>query len=177
MAQSAAQVQAGRPLVYLAPWVSNQQSLSPVYVEVGHTEVVGWSPTMENFDIESEQATGIIKTVPVKDGHTIKIPALESRADLLQIALCQTGSPSGTTPDFTVQISDRVERYYSIKIVAPGSGTTKVRTFTFWKCQITGMDEYQFGKKTVQKVSMTFRVMRDDTEGGSVGLYGRMVEA
>lgn len=177
MAQNSAKVEAGAAIVSIAAYTTGgAASTTHVYVEVGHTEVVGWTPAMENFDVESEQSISIIKTVPVKDTHTLKIPAMESRPDILRDALGQlTSRLTGTAPNQTLTFGDRVEQYHRIKLVAPGNGTTNTRTIEFWKCQITALDEIQFGKKTVQKYGMSFRVLRDETAAAGAE-YGQQVD-
>lgn len=178
MAQSAANVVAGLLTgIFIAPWGSGGSAFSPSYVETGHTEVIEWTPNYENLDIESEESLGIIKTIPTKDGHTIKIPALETRGDLLAIALRQpSGRLSGTYPNQTLIVGDSAEQYHNVKLVVPGIGTTAARTITFWKCQVSALGAMQFGRKQAQKFDITLRALRDDTEAGA-GKYGRQVDA
>ena len=119
---------------------------------------------MENFDVETERATGIVKTVPIKSDHTLKVAFHQAEAELLRVALgLPASSKTGTTPNFTLRVGDRVEQYHQATLVVPGVGTTAVRTMTFWKLQISALEPVQFGKAAVQTYIATFRSLRDDS--------------
>lgn len=133
--------------------------------DVGHVK----SPyelgvAMENFDVETERAVGIVKTVPIKDDYTLKVAFHETDPEWLRIALGQaSGNLTGTAPDETLLVGDRSEQYHQGTLVGPGIGTTATRTLTFWKLQTQSMEPIQFGKSVEQSYVVTFRILRDDS--------------
>lgn len=119
---------------------------------------------MENFDVETERAVGIVKTTPQKDDYTLKVAFHESDPEWLRTALGQpSANLTGTAPDETLLVGDRAEQYHQATLVVSGIGTTGVRTLTFWKLQTISMEPVSFGKAIEQMYVVTFRALRDDS--------------
>src|SRR3972149_6127220 len=96
---------------------------------------------MENFDETTERATGIVKTVPIQTDFTFKVALHEATAENLRISLGQPAANlTGTPPNLTLRVGDRVEQYHQATLVVPGLGTGLVSTYTFWRLQVIGMD-------------------------------------
>lgn len=119
---------------------------------------------MENFDDETERVTGIVLTNPIKTDHTLKVALHQVDAALFQMALgLPAANRTGTAPNETVLVGDRVAQFHQATLVVPGEGTTGSTTFTFWKLQVISVEPIQFGKGVSQMLAVTFRALRDDT--------------
>ena len=76
--------------------------------DVGHVK----SPfelgsSYENFDVTTERATGIVKTVPLNDSYTLKVYMHEATGEHMRIILGQPSARlSGTSPDDTLLVGD-----------------------------------------------------------------------
>ena len=166
-------------VVSIGAWVANAGATT--LTDVGHTSgPVELGSEFENFDVESDRTPGIIKTVPIKAGFTLKIPMLEVTAELLRTAMrLATGQVSGTGDNKTVAVSDPAEQYHRVQLVTQGVGTTRVRTITAWKCQVLSVDPIQYGKAVAQSYVATLRMLRDDsiTAPTTDGYFYKQVDA
>ena len=179
MATNSAHVMVGAATVSIGAYVTNAGP--GTLTDVGHLIAPAeLGSEFENFDVESERSFGIIKTVPIKAGFTLKIPIMESRPELLRTVLrLVSGQLTGTAPNQTLAVVDPVEQYHQIQLVSAGIGTTATRTQTYWKCQALTVEPIQYGKATVQAYNATFRILRDDsiTTPTTNGLYFKQVDS
>ncbi len=119
---------------------------------------------MENFDVQTERAIGVVLTEPINDDYTLKVAFHESDPEWKRVALGQPAANlTGTAPDETLRIGDRQAQYHQATLAVPGIGTTAARTLTFWKLQSIGMEPVQYGKAVTQMYNVTFRILRDDS--------------
>lgn len=178
MAQDATKILVGAPSsVTIGAWVSAAGTAT--LSDPGHLlEPLEIASEVENFDVEVETAKGIVKTVPVKTAFTVKLSLAQAEIENMRIAWRQsTGNVTGTSPNFTFVVNDAIEAYHRIVVVGPGEGTNSTRTATLWKCQVQDVQPVTFGKKTVQGVNITFRVLQDTTVATTQGQYYKIVES
>jgi len=163
MATDATKIEVGSGVFSIGDWVTAGGAGS--LADVGHIK----SPfeigvAMENFDVETERAIGIVKTTPTKDDYTLKVHFHEADPEWLGFALGQPDANlTGTAPDETLLVGDRSERYHQATIVGTGIGTTAVRTWTFWRLQVISLEPVLIGKAVEQSYNVTFRILRDDS--------------
>lgn len=147
-------------------------------VDVGDLlEPIEVGTAFENFDVETERSTGIVLTNPTKSDFTIKVAMAQSEVENLRIGLRQpAGNKSGTGSNLTLTVTDAIKQFHQIQVVGPGPGTTGVRTITGWRAQAIAMDAVKIGKKAVQNVTVTFRLLKD-TSTTPAGQYYKLVDA
>jgi hypothetical protein len=170
------QILAGGATLSVAPYSSNAGAFTGS--SFGHT----LAPTtfgfaFEDFDIETEQSIGRVKTLPVAANYTVKATLAQNDAAAMFMATRQTASTflsETTTASGNLAFNDPVEVYYQLKLAGVGYGSTKVDTYRFWKCQVSSVGDISFAKKGVQSLEITWKVMRDDsvTTWTTSGYYG-----
>ena len=163
MAQDTTKIVVGRALVYISDYVT--AGGAGTFVEVGHTNAPSTlTAAFDNFDVETEQALGIVKTVPIRSNFSLRVPMLEVTVSRIGKALRQpVANVTGTTPNFSLAVGDAVEIYHQLKLESYGHGTTAVRTVTLWKCQAATIADIPFAKAGTQLLDVTFRVIKDDS--------------
>ena len=128
----------------------------------------------EDFDVETEQSIGRVKTIPVNVAYTLKFDVAQNDAEAMLIAT-RMAAAQLTASATNLAFTDPSEIYYQIALVGKGYGSTSgTDTYTFWKCQISSIDSIPFGKKAVQHIGITAKIIRDDTVTATTirGIYG-----
>ena len=161
MSQNVANVQVGYALAYYSAYVTAGGSGS--FTEFGYTsDPLEIAPQYETFDVNAEQASAPIKSIPLATAYTVKVPAMESTPAITAIAFRQPQSNiSGTGANLTVLFGRAQEIYYQLKVEGPGPGTNSLRTYLFWKAAAQELGPVQIGKGVVQKRDITFRCLED----------------
>jgi len=129
----------------------------------------------EDFEIETEQSVGRVKSIPVSAQYTIKCDVAQNETDAMLIAMRMASAQLTGTGNINLAIVDPSEIYYQVALVGKGYGTTaSTDTYTFWRCQVGTVDNIPFGKRAVQHLGITFKILRDDsvTATTTKGLYG-----
>lgn len=172
----ATKILVGGATLSIAPYASNAGAFTGT--SFGHT----LSPTtfgfnFEDFDVETEQSIGRVKTLPVTASYTLKCTLAQNDAQSMLIATRQSATAflveTGTT-SFNLAFNDPVEVYYQLKLVGKGYCTGTVDTYRFWKCQVSQVGDIQYAKKGVQALEITWKIIRDDsvTTYTTSGYYG-----
>jgi hypothetical protein len=169
------QILAGGATLSIAPYATNAGAFTGT--SFGHTLTpTEFGLAFEDFDVETEQSIGRVKTIPVMADYTIKVQLAQNDTQAMLIAIREPAAYLVETGTATanVAIVDPQEIYYQLKLVGPGWGTTKIDTWRFWRCQVSTVDPVVFGKKAVQALGVTFKITRDDsvTTFTSNGYYG-----
>jgi len=174
------QILAGGATLSIAPYATNAGAFTGT--SFGHTlnpTEVGFA--FEDFDVETEQSIGRVKSIPVTANYTLKCTLAQNDAQAMLIA---TRAPAAylvetTTATANLAFVDPQEIYYQLKLVGVGYGTTKIDTYRFWRSQVSTVEPVVFGKKAVQGLGITFKITRDDTVTTftSNGYYGFRVVA
>jgi hypothetical protein len=158
------QILAGGATLSIAPYASAAGAFTGT--SFGHT----LSPTtlgfaFEDFDVETEQSIGRVKSVPVMANYTIKATLAQNDAQAMLMAIREPAAYLAETGTATANLAfvDPQEIYYQLKLVGVGYGTTKVDTYRFWRCQVATVGDISFAKKGVQALDITFKITRDDT--------------
>jgi hypothetical protein len=169
------QILAGGATVSIAPYAAAAGAFTGT--SFGHT----LSPTtlgfaFEDFDVETEQSIGRVKSVPVTASYTLKVALAQNDAQAMLIATRQPAAYLAETGTATANLAfnDPQEIYYQLKMVGKGYGTTTVDTYRFWRCQVSQVSDISFAKKGVQSLEITFKITRDDsvTTFTTSGYYG-----
>jgi hypothetical protein len=159
------QILAGGATLSIAPYASNAGAFTGT--SFGHTLTpTTWGLAFEDFDVETEQSIGRVKTLPVAANYTLKATLAQNDAQAMFIATRQNTSGflvETTTATANLAFNDPVEVYYQLKLVGVGYGTTKVDTYRFWRCQVSQVADISYAKKGVQALEITFKILRDDT--------------
>jgi len=176
----ATKILVGGAQLYIAPYVTSAGTFTGT--SFGHT----LSPTtfglaFEDFDVETEQSIGRVKTLPVTASYTVKCELAQNDAQSMFFATRQSAAGylvETTSVSFNLAINDPVEVYYQLKLVGVGYTTNKVDTYRFWKCQVSSVADVSYAKKGVQALGITFKILRDDTCSGTFttsGYYGNRI--
>jgi len=170
------QILAGGATVSIAPYAAAAGTFTGT--SFGHT----LTPTelafnFEDFDVETEQSIGRVKTIPVTASYTLKVSLAQNDAQAMLMATRQSTAAylvETGTATANLAFNDPVEVYYQLKLVGKGYGTTTVDTYRFWRCQVSQVEPISFGKKSVQSLGITFKITRDDsvTTYTTSGYYG-----
>jgi len=169
------QILAGGATVSIAPYVTAAGTFTGT--SFGHT----LTPTelgfaFEDFDVETEQSIGRVKSIPVTANYTLKVQLAQNDAQAMLITTRQASGYLTETGTATANLAfnDPTEIYYQLKLVGKGYGTTTVDTYRFWRCQVSSVEPIVFGKKAVQALGITFKITRDDTVATftTSGYYG-----
>ena len=145
--------------------------------DIGHTSTpFKLNGGFANFDVETERATEIVATFPQKSDYTLEVDFSQNEPEAMRIAYRQTaGNLSGTAgTGETLRIGSAVAQYHQATLVVPGTGTNLTATYTFWKMQVATVAATEFGKAAVQKLTVTFRLIRDDTVSTADKLFKRV---
>jgi len=158
------QILAGGAAVSVAPYVTAAGTFTGT--SFGHTLVPSeFGVAFEDFDVETEQSIGRVKSIPVLANYTLKVTLAQNDAQAMLIAMREPAAYLVETGTATANLAfvDPQEIYYQLKLVGKGYGTTTVDTYRFWRCQVGAVEPVVFGKKAVQGLGMTFKITRDDT--------------
>ena len=174
------QILAGGATLSIAPYAANAGAFTGT--SFGHTLTpTEFSLSFEDFDVETEQSIGRVKSVPVLASYQVKCSLAQNDTQAMLIALREPATylTETTTATANLAIVDPQEIYYQLKLVGPGYGTTKVDTYRFWRCQVASVEPVSFAKKGVQALGITFKLTRDDsvTTWTANGYYGFRVVA
>ncbi len=158
------QILAGGATVSIAPYSSNAGTFTGT--SFGHTLTpTEFGLAFEDFDVETEQSIGRVKSTPVLANYTLKVNLAQNDAQSMLIAMREPAAyltETGTTAA-NLAIVDPQEIYYQLKLVGKGYGSNSVDTYRFWRCQVSTVEPVVFGKKAVQALGITFKITRDDT--------------
>jgi len=183
MPVTSANVLIGAATVSIADWVTNPGGASPTYADIGHTSApVTLTSERENVDVEAETAFGVVQTRVIRQAYTLVVPYLESTVENMRAVLSQAAAQkTGTTPNFTLAVIDPSttvgDLYKIVKVVVPGLGTNGLATYTFWKCMPSAIEAIPFAKAEPQKYTVTFKVVRDDSNSTANGYYFRRTDS
>jgi len=178
----AAKILAGGAQVQVGAWIA--AGAAGTLKTFGHTmspAELGFS--FEDFDVETEQSIGRVKTIPVAASYTLKLDIAQNDPEAMLIATRMASTQlTGINGAQILAFIDPTEIYYQVALVGPGYGNTAhTDTYTFWRCQVSSIDNIPFGKKAVQHIGMTFKVLRDDSITGTFtltkGLYGVRIQS
>jgi len=167
------QILAGGAEVKIGVYAANGVDNGAANKTFGHT----LSPTelgfaFEDFEVETEQSIGKVITVPVAASYTLKFDIAQNDPEAMLIATRMTsGQLTGAALGAkTLAFTDPSAIYYQVALVGPGYGSTShTDTYTFWRCQVTSIDNIPFGKRAVQHLAVTMKVLRDDSAGAGTG--------
>jgi hypothetical protein len=169
------QILAGGATLSIAPYAAAAGTFTGT--SFGHTLTpTEFGVSFEDFDVETEQSIGRVKSVPVLANYTIKCSLAQNDTQAMLIALREPAAYLVETGTATANLAivDPQEIYYQLKLVGPGYGTTKIDTYRFWRCQVGTVDPVSYAKKGVQALGLTFKITRDDsvTTFTTSGFYG-----
>lgn len=128
--------------------------------------------------LETDQNLGEVGGVPSKRVMELKFAMIESDIEKFRVAFGQPiANRSGTTPNFTLNVDpNAAEQYHQISFVSKGVGTTKVRTITFWRCAVVGIEPVAFKKDDQQTYTVTIAVF-EETTGAGLDNFCKIVDA
>jgi hypothetical protein len=154
--------------IEVAPWVTAKGA--GTFADAGASNGgLTFEEKVEHHMVEIDQRLGPVSAHPKKREGEIKVKYSQAEIDNLRIALGKpSGSVTGTPPDFTFKSDfSATEQYYQIKVTGKGLGTTKVRTWTFWRCFAKAMAPIPQKKDSEQFFEVTFGVLEETTGSGT----------
>lgn len=112
----------------------------------------------DRYTVSPDQLLGNALSEPIKAEFMIKGKMLEGMLKNLAFALGMDPATyvTGSDPNFTLKwnASERA-KYHQIKVVGRGLGTTKVRTFTAWRCVFGEIEDIPWKKDEAQLIGFT----------------------
>jgi|SRR3972149_4504034 len=148
-------------------------------VDVGITEgglEIDWGE--DSLDIYADRHLGALSQEPIKRTATLKFVMKEvTPANALHIFGAVAGDSTGTPPNLTVEPgADNPAQYKQIQAVGHGQGSTKVRTYTFWRARRTGAVKLPQKKNEEQKWEVTYQLLQEIT-GAVPSSFFKFVDA
>jgi hypothetical protein len=158
--------------VFVGPWVTAKGA--GTLVDMGYIAgPVTIQPKVEFHRVDVQEHLAAIKAWPTARSFEIKIPMAEADADKMRLASMNPAANfTGTPPAITGLVdADADEMYLQVKIESAkgttGTPSTGYRTWTFWKCIVTGIDPIPLKKDGAQLYSVTIEVLYEDTGTGA----------
>lgn len=140
-------------------------SLTDVGATLGGASI-GVTHTLKR--LETDQQLGEVGGVPSKRVMELKFAMIESDMEKFRIAFGQpAANKTGAPPNYTLVVdADAAEQYHQLSFVSKGTGTTKVRTITFWRCAVVGIEPVAYKKDDQQTYTVTVAVFQETTGAG-----------
>lgn len=135
------------------------------YVDVGHIQkAIKIGAKLKYKDVETQRAFSMVKRYPIGGELMIQGFFHEATLENMRIMLAQPSAQiSGTAPNQTLLVGTPLEQYHAIKVIAPGLGSTKKQTDTFYKCCVDDPDDWEIDKENEQVYGVKFRILWDDS--------------
>lgn len=169
----------GASKVELAAYLSSK-AVSLTYSDIGYTMGgVIIDPKVELYNVEVDQALGILAAIPKKRDFGVKMRFAEGTLDNLRLALSLptstlTTSAAGGTLSITASAP---EQYYQMRITGKGLGTTAVRTVVLWRTVPKDLGTVSLKKDDTQGIETTFQVCEDTSGTNTTATYGTVNDA
>ncbi len=130
----------------------------------------------EDYELETENTQGPLRSVPIKKDVTVKVVMAENDLDKLAKLVRQAAAAlTGAAPNKVLSVSGDQEMYFQLQIVTKGvAGATGVygtRTITCWRAVPKTRDAIKFTRKGEQVVGVTFKLMEDPSAASSGSFY------
>lgn len=169
----------GATKVELAAWITGKV-VSSTYSDIGYTMGgVMVDPKVELYNVEVDQALGILAAIPKKRDFSVKFRFAEGTLDNMRLALSLPTTAlvtSGTGGTLSITASAG-EQYYQMRLTGKGLGTTGVRTAVLWKTVPKDQGTWQMKKDDTQGVECTFQVCEDTTGSNTTATFGTINDA
>ena len=169
----------GASKVELAAYISSK-AVSSTYTDIGYTMGgVTVDPKVELYNVEVDQALGVLAAIPKKRDLEIKMRFAEVNAENLLFALgLPTASitTNGSTNSTLSLTASAGETYYQLRLTGKGTRGAGVRTCIFWKTITKDLGTLMFKKDDTQGPEVTFQVCEDTTGTNTTATYGTIVD-
>ncbi len=169
----------GASKVELAAYLSSKV-VSLTYSDIGYTMGgVIIDPKVELYNVEVDQALGILAAIPKKRDFGVKMRFAEATLDNVRLALSMPTSSlvtSGTGGTLSITASAG-EQYYQMRITGKGLGTTGVRTVVLWRAVPKDIGTIIFKKDVAEAPEVTFQICEDTTGSNTTATYGTLNDA
>lgn len=167
MADTVLNIAVGAAVVSLATYVAPAAGAEPTghtFTDVG--AVIGGTSMDPKFawhDLMSDHHLGVLDSVKTMESCELKIRIEEANPGNLALALnSPTGNVTGTPPNLTYVNKPNDPRVLlACKFVTVGTGTTRVRTISFWRCIVKDVSSIGFKKDGEQIYELTVQVCQE----------------
>jgi hypothetical protein len=151
---------------------------------VGYTlNELSFDPTIEDMSVDVEQRISPANSFIVGSKMALNVDLAQNNLQNMRLAMALssanlTGSANGALLTFNDPSDENLQAQFVVK--GPGTGTTHAGTltdtYTFWNCKARLKGPITFGKKIVQKISLSLIILPEDLIGTTEfvkGLYGK----
>ena len=149
-------------------------SLSIDGVDVGYTQGgITMRKSNEFVDIDADQLAGVARKVNTFERMFLSTTMLEvTRANMQKMFNEPTSSLTGSQLSFGSGSPTTTEYVLTVTGKAPGSSTTAVRTYTFYRAIPVDEVEHMIGSRdTPGVIPVGFELLKDDTHGNTFGWF------
>jgi hypothetical protein len=178
MATTANIIVGGASKVELAAYLSSKV-LSLTYSDIGYTMGgVTVDPKIELYNVEVDQALGILAAIPKKRDLEVKMRFAEVHLDNINLlwnsptAVLTTTANTGTM----ALMASSGEQYYQMRLTGKGTRGAGTRVCTFWKAVPKDLGTLLFKKDDVQGPQVTFQICEETTGANTTATYGTIVD-
>jgi len=169
----------GASQVAVATYISSKV-VSLTYTDIGYTMGgVTIDPKVELYNVEVDQALGVIAAIPKKRDMECKMRFAEVMLENINIiwnsptvVLTTSGSTNGTMS----LMASAGEQYVQLRIIGKGTRGAGTRTATFWKAAVKDLGTLMFKKDDVQGPEVTWQICEDTTGTNTTATYGMIVD-
>jgi hypothetical protein len=168
----------GASLVAVSSYFTNN-TVSLTYTDIGYTMGgVTLDPKVELYNVEVDQALGILAAIPKKRDFTVKMRFAEVNLENINVlwnsptvVLTTTGN-TGTM----ALMASAGEQYVQLKIVGKGTRGALTRTCYFWKAVPKDLGTLMFKKDDIQGPEVTFQICEDTSGSNTTATYGFILD-
>jgi hypothetical protein len=169
----------GAASVSLATYIS-AKVVSLTYTDLGYTAGgVTIDPKIELYNVEVDQALGILAGIPKKREMEVKMRFAEVHAENLSLiwnSPTAVLTTNGATNSTLSLMASAGEQSYQLKIVGKGTRGAFIRTATFWKAIPKDIGTLLFKKDDMQGPEVTFMICEDTSGSNTTATFGMIVD-
>ena len=168
----------GASKVEVAAYIS-AKVVSLTYTDIGYTMGgVTIDPKIELYNVEVDQALGILAAIPKKRDLSVKMRFAEVNLENINIlwnsptTVITTTSGTGTM----ALMASAGEQYLQLRITGKGTRGAGTRTCIFWKSVPKDLGTLLFKKDDTQGPEVTFQICEDTSGTNTTATFGQIVD-
>jgi hypothetical protein len=153
--------------------------VSLTYTDIGYTMGgVTLDPKIELYNVEIDQALGILAAIPKKRDFAVKFRFAEVNMENINVLW---NSPTvvittaATTATFSLMASAG-EQYVQMRLTGKGTRGAGTRTCIFWRVVPKDLGTILFKKDDIQGPEVTWQVCEDTSGANTTATYGTIVD-
>ena len=169
----------GASKVEVAAYLASK-AVSSTYTDIGYTMGgVTIDPKIELYNVEVDQALGILAAIPKKRELEVKMRFAEVNLENISIlwnsptVVVTTSSNTGTM----ALMASAGEQYVQLRITGKGTRGAGSRVCTFWRAVPKDLGTLLFKKDDIQGPEVTWQICEDTSGTNTTATFGQIVDS